>query len=114
IVLSGLNTVAAAHKLVDEIAPKLAARPSGYFRVERLAARRGDNAQMAKISFVDNLKTAKKSQKDQETQATEKQEDKASKAQTKPTPQAIKDGESKIQPKITTQAPKRAGVRGNR
>ncbi|MBI2285308.1 50S ribosomal protein L17 [Candidatus Saccharibacteria bacterium] len=114
IVLSGLNTVGAAHKLVDEIAPKLASRPSGYFRVERLATRRGDNAQMAKISFVDNLKTAKKSQKSQVSQTTEKETDKASKSQTKPTPQAIKGGDSKIQPKMTTQAPKRAGVRGNR
>ncbi|MBW3569380.1 50S ribosomal protein L17 [Candidatus Parcubacteria bacterium] len=55
-IVSSLQTVAVAHKLVDEIAPKLGGRNSGYFRIERTSLRRGDNAQMAKISFVDDLK----------------------------------------------------------
>lgn len=54
-VIKGLNTLEAAHKLVDELAPKLAGRVSGHLRVKRTAERRGDGAQMAKVSFVDDL-----------------------------------------------------------
>ncbi|HEY5549677.1 MAG TPA: 50S ribosomal protein L17 [Candidatus Saccharimonadales bacterium] len=111
-VISGLNTVEAAHKLVDEIAPKLSGRSSGYTRVEKIGVRRGDNAQLAKVSFVDDFKTAKKSQKTQEI--PKKGAEEPQKSQPQPAPAAIKDTESKIQPKMTTQAPKRAGVRGNR
>jgi large subunit ribosomal protein L17 len=57
-VLSGLQTVASAHKLVDEIAPKLQARVSGHLRIVKTLARRGDNAQLARVSFVDDLKAA--------------------------------------------------------
>ena len=60
-VISALATIEAAHKLVDELTPKLSGRNSGYFRVVRTTARRGDNAQMAKVSFVDDL--AKKAPK---------------------------------------------------
>jgi large subunit ribosomal protein L17 len=55
-VISGLMTKEAAHKLVDDIAPKLTTRNSGHLRIERTATRRGDNAQMATLSFVDDLK----------------------------------------------------------
>jgi large subunit ribosomal protein L17 len=54
-VIKSLNTLEAAHKLVDEIAPKLSGRNSGYLRIERSELRRGDNAQMATITFVDDL-----------------------------------------------------------
>ena len=54
-IISGLATKEAAHKLVDEIAPKLKGRGSGYLRVKREDLRRGDSAQMARISFVDDL-----------------------------------------------------------
>lgn len=57
-VLSGLQTVSSAHKLVDEIAPKLKGRNSGHLRIERTVNRRGDNAQLARVSFVDDLKDA--------------------------------------------------------
>lgn len=57
-VISGLQTIASAHKLVDEIAPKLKGRDSGHLRITKTASRRGDNAQMAKVSFVDDLKEA--------------------------------------------------------
>ncbi len=57
-VLSGLQTIASAHKLVDEIAPKLKGRVSGHLRVEKTRLRRGDNAQLARVSFVDDLKEA--------------------------------------------------------
>ena len=57
-VIAGLNTQAAAFKLVDEIAPQLTARTSGHVRVERTRLRVGDGAQMAIIEFVDELKSA--------------------------------------------------------
>lgn len=57
-VLSSLQTTASAHKLVDEIAPKLGARNSGHLRIEKTRVRRGDNTQLARVSFVDDLKEA--------------------------------------------------------
>lgn len=57
-VINSLNTLATAHKLVDEIAPKLTHRVSGHLRIEKIGTRRGDNSEMARISFVDDLKSA--------------------------------------------------------
>lgn len=57
-IIQSVNTIATAHKLVDEIAPKLTGRVSGHLRIEKTTLRRGDNAQMARISFVDDLKAA--------------------------------------------------------
>lgn len=57
-VIAALQTLEAAHKLVDELAPRLGARNSGYFRIVRTTNRRGDNAEMARVSFVDDLKEA--------------------------------------------------------
>lgn len=58
LIISDLQTIESAHKLVDEIAPKLTGRNSGHLRVERTRLRRGDNAQLARVSFVDDLKAA--------------------------------------------------------
>lgn len=57
-IIAKLQTLASAHKLVDEIAPKLTARSSGHVRVTRTRTRRGDNAQLARVSFVDDLAEA--------------------------------------------------------
>ena len=57
-VVSSLQTVASAHKLVDEIAPKLTKRSSGHLRIVKTVNRRGDNALMARVSFVDDLTNA--------------------------------------------------------
>lgn len=54
-VISGLSTLEAAHKLVDDVAPKLSKRISGHLRIEKTDIRRGDAAQLARISFVDDL-----------------------------------------------------------
>jgi large subunit ribosomal protein L17 len=59
-VISGLQTIEAAHKLVDEIAPKLKGRVSGHLRIMRTDSRRGDNAQLARVSFVDDIKPTPK------------------------------------------------------
>jgi large subunit ribosomal protein L17 len=54
-IIAALSTVSAAHKLVDDIAPKLGARQSGHLRIKQSQMRLGDNAQMAVVSFVDDL-----------------------------------------------------------
>ncbi len=47
------NNIAVAHLLVDEIAPQIK-RDSGYLRVVKLDENRvGDNAELARIEFVD-------------------------------------------------------------
>lgn len=55
-VIAALTTLEAAHKLVDEIAPQLGGRTSGHLRIKRTRARVGDNAELARVSFVDELK----------------------------------------------------------
>ncbi len=57
-IIAKLQTIASAHKLVDEIAPKLTGRSSGHVRIEKTRTRRGDNAQLARVSFVDDLAEA--------------------------------------------------------
>ncbi len=54
-IIEDLMTIESAHKLVDSIAPKLTARSSGHLRIVRTELRRGDNAQLARVSFVDDL-----------------------------------------------------------
>lgn len=71
-VISKLQTLDAAHKLFDDIAPKLSGRNSGYLRIVKTTTRRGDNAQMARISFVDDLKApVKKASAPKEAKNTE-------------------------------------------
>jgi len=54
LIVSELASVPAAHKLVDQIAPAMQ-RTSGYTRIERTRLRRGDAAQLSRISFVDDI-----------------------------------------------------------
>ena len=54
-IIAALSTVEAAHKLVDEIAPRLTGRTSGHLRIARTTVRIGDNTQLAEVSFVDNI-----------------------------------------------------------
>jgi large subunit ribosomal protein L17 len=58
LIIQKLDTVSSAHKLVDDIAPKLSGRVSGHLRIEKTRLRRGDNAQLARVSFVDDLNEA--------------------------------------------------------
>lgn len=71
-VISGLQTLESAHKLVDEVAPKLKGRDSGHLRIERTRMRRGDNAQLARVSFVDDLKEAPVAKAAAKTEKAEK------------------------------------------
>lgn len=77
-IIAKLQTLDSAHKLMDEIAPKLTGRTSGHLRIERTSLRRGDNTQMAKIVFVDDLKKSSPKPKAETTPkpktATEKPE----------------------------------------
>jgi large subunit ribosomal protein L17 len=76
-VISSLQTVASAHKLVDEIAPKLTKRSSGHLRIIKTRMRRGDNAQLAKVSFVDELNEAPVAKAAAKRPAAKKEEESA-------------------------------------
>ena len=54
LVIARLNSVEAASLLCDVIAPQIK-RDSGYLRIERAGYRRGDNAEIGTISFVDDI-----------------------------------------------------------
>lgn len=69
------NNVEAAHYLVDVIVPSVSARNSGYLRITKEANRRGDNAEMARISFVDEIKETSAPKK--EVKKVEKKAEKA-------------------------------------
>lgn len=70
-VIARLNDQETGNELIDVIAPQIK-RNSGYLRIERTGFRRGDNAEMATISFVDEIKDAVKEEK----RADAKKEDK--------------------------------------
>ena len=70
-VIARLNDQETGNELIDVIAPQIK-RNSGYLRIERTGFRRGDNAEMATISFVDEIKDAVKEEK----KADAKKEDK--------------------------------------
>ena len=91
-IIASLQTVAAAHKLVDDIAPKIGGRNSGHLRIEKTGNRRGDNAPLATVSFVDDLQAAPVSKKAEEKPKETKQPATVKKpAKTKTTPAAKKE-----------------------
>lgn len=95
LVIAKVNTVQAANKLLDDISPKLSGRTGGHLRVEKTTQRRGDNAQLAKVSFVDDLSTpapkqsAKPKQAVSAKTATDSKPQKAS-TKTAPNKKAVK------------------------
>ena len=54
LVIARLDDQFIGNDLVDNIAPQIK-RNSGYLKIERTGYRRGDNAEMATISFVDEI-----------------------------------------------------------
>lgn len=66
LIIARLNDLEAATLLIDVIAPQIK-RNSGYLKIEHSGYRRGDNAEMGTISFVDdidlNVEPAKKTTK---------------------------------------------------
>ncbi|MBR1801870.1 50S ribosomal protein L17 [Candidatus Saccharibacteria bacterium] len=62
LLISRLDDIEVADLLMDVIAPQIK-RNSGYLRIEKAGFRTGDNSEMATISFVDDIDTAKKENK---------------------------------------------------
>jgi len=54
LLISRINDIEVANMLMDEIAPQIK-RDSGYLRVKPAGRRKGDNAEMSTISFVDTI-----------------------------------------------------------
>ena len=54
LIIARLNDLECASILMDVIAPQIK-RDSGYLRIEKAGYRRGDNAEMGTISFVDDI-----------------------------------------------------------
>lgn len=59
-IIASLHTTSSAHKLVDELAPKMMDRNSGHVRISRTRLRRGDNTQMATVSLITEAPEAAK------------------------------------------------------
>jgi large subunit ribosomal protein L17 len=78
-VIAKMANTSSAHKLVDEIAPKLKGRSSGYLRIKPTKARRGDNAQLYSVTFVDDLHVT-----DKKEEATTVKEAESKEATAKP------------------------------
>lgn len=55
IIFQTLNERALVNRLVEEIAPLFKERKGGYLRLVRLGRRRGDNAEMMKVMFTEEV-----------------------------------------------------------
>lgn len=85
LIIARLNDIETAGLLMDIIAPQIK-RDSGYLKIEHSGYRRGDNAEMGTISFVDEInmevkpketpETAKKSAKTEKKSQSSKKEGK--------------------------------------
>ena len=62
LVIARLNSLEAGTHLMDVVAPSVK-RDSGYLRIERAGFRKGDNAEIATISFVDTIVAKKAEEK---------------------------------------------------
>lgn len=56
-VLRRLPNKAAVQRIFSEVSPVFAERPGGYTRIIRTGRRQGDNASMAIIEFVEEIKS---------------------------------------------------------
>ena len=65
VIIARLDDIETANLLIDVIAPQIS-RDSGYLRIERAENRKGDNAEMGTISFVDTINLEKKTAKKKE------------------------------------------------
>ncbi len=90
-IISSLSTIEAADKLFNDIAPILVDRSSGFFRIKKAGFRRGDNAELATVSFVDDLSAKTKTKveaKPEKTAAKKTVAKSAKKPVTKPAKEA--------------------------
>ncbi len=110
--IADLQTVESAHRLMDEIAPKLKGRNSGHLRIQKEGFRRGDHAALARVSFVDDIKAA--DLPTQEVKQPQKQQHEATEQENEDTLKLPKTKDSTPKATSNVQAPKRTGRRGNR
>lgn len=77
LIIARLNDIEAAALLCDVVAPQVK-RDSGYLRIEHAGYRRGDNAEMGTISFVDEIdfEKAAKTEEKPTAKKSAKKEDK--------------------------------------
>jgi len=108
-IISKVANIEAAHKLVDELAPKLGGRVSGHLSIKRDGYRRGDNSTMARVSFIglSTEATVKKNVKKKIEETPESK--KVSKLAKKAVLASNKPGSTG-----TKVVAKRTGVRGNK
>lgn len=120
LLIARLGNVNTAHILVDQIAPQLTKRESGYLRITKTNLRKGDNTQMARVSFVDDI-TLKSD--DVDTDSTTKllkgkktQDTKAVKPSAKSSIEhkSIANTKQATVATKSTRTAKRTGVRGNK
>jgi len=113
-IIGSLQTVETAHKLVDEIAPRLTGRSSGHLKIEKVGYRRGDRAQMARVSFVDDVK-AEEATKEITTDKQSKTSEAPERSTVKQAPASGKLADNRsAKASSHVQAPKRTGRRGDR
>ena len=73
LIISRLNSQETASLLMDVIAPQIK-RDSGYLRIEHAGYRKGDNAEMGTISFVDEIDSEYKSVSDSSAKKAKKED----------------------------------------
>lgn len=106
LIISKVAHPSAAHKLVDEIAPKLTARNSGHLRIEKSGWRKGDNAAMATVSFVDDMKATETKKIEKAVEAPAKKAEKTSTAKVVTTKKAAKPAKKAPAKKATAKETK--------
>ncbi|MCY3804738.1 MAG: 50S ribosomal protein L17 [Candidatus Saccharibacteria bacterium] len=111
-IISKLTTIDSAHKLVDHISPQLTQRPGGYLKLITLSPRKGDGAQMAYISFNDNLEAD--FQKSQAVASSKSSPAKANKQKLTSQIKAEMTNTSKPAPKTNSQPQKKSSQTASR
>ena len=89
LIIARLNDLETATLLMDVVAPQIK-RDSGYLRIEHAGFRRGDNAEMGTISFVDDI--------DFEFEKPEAASEKPAKSEAKPAKSEAKPTKSVAKP----------------
>ena len=80
-----LNTKESAHHLFEEILPRLKGRKSGFTRIIKLGARRGDQAPMARLELVDKTEEKEEGEKEKKGKGKkDKKETEKEKSKSKP------------------------------
>lgn len=79
VIFKTLNNKSLVDKLIKKIAPVLKNRKGGYLRIVRLRDRKGDQAEMAKVLFTEEIIKEKPIVQSKEDKSQEKKNDQADK-----------------------------------